>query len=330
MAGFQDIIGHQDLIGHLKNAIKSGKVSHAYLLQGEVGSGKRMLADAFAMTLQCESGGAEPCGKCRSCIQAAHHNHPDIIYVTHEKPGSIGVDEIRAQLVNDVQIMPYQGKYKIYIVAEAEKMTPATQNAILKTLEEPPSYAVILLLTRNAASLLETIRSRCILLDFRPVPDELVRHYLMEHMEIPDYQADICVAFAQGNIGKAAKLASSENFNAIKKAALQLAAGAREMDMNEIINAVKSVLAYRIDIRDYLDILAVWYRDVLYFKATRDAGGVIFKDQLNAIRQSANVSSYEGLNQIEDAIQMAKDRLDANVNFELTMELLFLTIKENK
>ena len=329
MAGFREIVGHEQMIEHLKNAIQSNKVSHAYLFQGYPGSGKGMVADAFAMTLQCEGSGTDACGSCHSCRQAASRNHPDIIYVTHEKPNSIGVDDIRSQLVGDVMIKPYNGKYKIYIVEEAEKMTPQAQNALLKTLEEPPAYAVILLLTTNASLLLDTIRSRCVLLNLRPVPDEQVRKYLMEHLEIPDYQADICVAFAQGSIGKAVSLASSENFNAIKASAMHLMGTIKDKDINDVINMVKEVQQYKVDIRDYLDILAVWFRDVLYFKATRDVDGVIFKDQLKNIRKNASTSSYEGLEQILKAIQTAKTRLDANVNFDLTMELLFLTIKEN-
>lgn len=329
MAGFREIIGHEQMIEHLRNAIQSNKVSHAYLFQGEPGSGKGILADAFAMTLQCEENGTEACGNCHSCKQAASRNHPDIIYVTHEKPNSIGVDDIRDQLVGDVMIKPYNGKYKIYIVEEAEKMTPQAQNALLKTLEEPPAYAVILLLTTNASVLLDTIRSRCVLLNLKPVPDEQVRNYLMENLEIPDYQADICVAFAQGSIGKAVALASSENFNAIKASAMHLMGTIKEKDINDVINTVKEVQQYKVDIRDYLDILSVWFRDVLYFKATRDVDGVIFKDQLKNIRKNANTSSYEGLEQILKAIQTAKVRLDANVNFDLAMELLFLTIKEN-
>ena len=329
MAGFRDMIGHEQTIEHLQNAIQSNKVSHAYLFQGEPGSGKGMMADAFAMTLQCSENGTDACGHCHSCRQAVGRNHPDIIYVTHEKPGSIGVDDIRDQLVGDVMIKPYNGKYKIYIVEEAEKMTPQAQNALLKTLEEPPAYAVILLLTTNASVLLDTIRSRCVLLNLKPVPDEKVRRYLMEHLEIPDYQAEICVAFAQGSIGKAVTLASSENFNAIKASAMHLMSTVKEKDINDVINTVKEVQQYKVDIRDYLDILAVWFRDVLYFKATRDVDGVIFKDQLKNIRKSSSTSSYEGLEQILNAIQTAKTRLDANVNFDLTMELLFLTIKEN-
>lgn len=329
MAGFGNIIGHQQMQKHLENAILSGKVGHAYLFQGDPGSGKRLMANTFAMALQCEAGGVKGCGECHSCKQAVSRNHPDIIYVTHEKPNSIGVDDIRDQLVNDVMIKPYNGKYKIYIVAEAEKMTVQAQNALLKTLEEPPAYAVILLLTTNASVLLDTILSRCVLLNLKPVSDEEVRKYLMENLEIPDYQADICVAFAQGSIGRAAALASSENFNAIKAAAMQLVNNIKEMDINDVINSVKNVLQYKVDINDYLDILAVWFRDVLYFKATRDIDGIIFRDQLKGIRKNASTSSYEGLEVIIKALQTAKTRLDANVNFDLTMELLFLTMKEN-
>lgn len=329
MAGFGDIIGHQQMQQHLENAILSNKVGHAYLFQGDPGSGKRLMANTFAMALQCEAGGAKGCGQCHSCKQAVSRNHPDIIYVTHEKPNSIGVDDIRGQLVNDVMIKPYNGKYKVYIVSEAEKMTVQAQNALLKTLEEPPAYAVILLLTTNASVLLDTIRSRCVLLNLKPVPDDQVRKYLMENLEIPDYQADICVAFAQGSIGRAAALASSENFNAIKASAMQLVNNIKEMDINDVISGVKNVMQYKVDINDYLDILAVWFRDVLYFKATRDIDGNIFRDQLKGIRKNASTSSYEGLEVILKALQTAKTRLDANVNFDLTMELLFLTMKEN-
>ncbi len=329
MSGFKDIVGHKQTIEHLRHAMESGKISHAYLIQGAAGSGKMLLAETFAAALQCENGKDDVCGTCHSCRQAAGHNHPDIIYLTHEKPKSISVKEIREQLVDDVSIRPYNGKYKIYIVAEAEKMTDGAQNALLKTLEEPPAYAVILLLTENAAMLRETIHSRCVTLNLKPVPDNEVKKYLMEHLEIPDYQADICVAFAQGSIGKAVSLASSEEFHAIKASAMQLLNNVRQMEVSELIPAIKNIVQYKISVNDYLDILAVWFRDVLYFKATRDVDGIIFRDEFKSIRNNASISSYEGLETILAAIQKAKIRLDANVNFELTMELLFLTIKEN-
>ncbi len=329
MPGFKDIVGHTQIIQHLESAMQMNKVSHAYIINGEKGSGKKMLAFAFAEILQCESEGVRPCGVCKSCKQAESGNQPDIIRITHEKPGSIGVEEIREQLVNDVQIKPYSSRYKIYIVPEAEKLTVQAQNAILKTIEEPPAYAVILLLTSNATAMLPTILSRCVMLTIKPVPDEQVKEYLMKNVQIPDYQADLCVAFAQGNIGKAVQLASSENFSELKTAALHLLRNIPKMEIQEIIAMVKSVTEFKVDIQDYLDLLAVWYRDVLYFKATKDANGLIFKDQVQEIAEQTHRGSYEGVERILEGLQKSKERLNANVNFELTMELLFLTIKEN-
>ena len=203
MAGFSEILGHGQIIEHLQNAIKLQKVSHAYILDGEEGAGKKMLARAFAQTLQCERGGVEPCGECHSCKQAQSGNQPDIIEVTHEKPASIGVEDIRGQLCGDIQIKPYSSPYKIYIVDEAEKMTVQAQNALLKTIEEPPAYGVIMLLTTNADAFLPTILSRCVTLKLRPVKNEIIKPYLMEKYHIPDYQAEVCTAFARGNVGKA-------------------------------------------------------------------------------------------------------------------------------
>lgn len=329
MAGFKDIIGHKKEIAHLEQAIRAGKVSHAYIISGEKGTGKKTLASAFAMTLQCTDEQERPCGKCHSCKQAASGNHPDIIYLRHEKPTSIGVEDVRGQLSGDIQIRPYNGKYKIYIIEDAEKMTVQAQNAILKTIEDPPEYAVILLLTANEQVLLDTIRSRCVVLNLKPVPDERVKQYLMETVEIPDYQADICAAFAQGNIGKAVRLASSEDFIAVKQSALQLIRNVGRMEISEIIDYVKEVQAYKLSIQDYLDILALWYRDMVYFKATRDLNGILFRDDISLIQETVKRCSYEGVEEVMRAIETAKTRLAANVNFDLTMELLFLVIKEN-
>ncbi len=329
MAGFSKIIGHENTIEHLKHALAADRVAHAYLIEGEDGSGKKLIAETFAEALQCERLKDDACGGCPSCHKAETHNHPDIIYVTHEKPNLLSVSEIRTQLVGDVQIRPYESAYKVYIVEDAEKMNTEAQNALLKTLEEPPEYAVILLLTVNSAALLDTIRSRCVKLDLKPVKDELVERYLMEHLQIPDYQARLCLAFAQGSIGKAMELASSENFSRIRATALMLVSRAKEMEISQLSATVREVSQYKVTIGEFLDILSVWYRDVLYFKATRNADPLIFRDQLQQIRATARTSSYEGIEAILEAIKVAGRRLEANVNFDLAMELLFMTIKEN-
>ena len=329
MPAFSDIIGHENIKSHLKNAIRLGKISHAYILDGEEGMGKMMLASAFAKTLQCEAGGTRPCGKCRSCLQAESGNHPDIIRVTHEKPASVGVDDIRSKLCGDIMIRPYAGPWKIYIVDEAEKMTVQAQNALLKTIEEPPAYGIILLLSTNSELLLPTVLSRCVTLKLRPVSDALVTRYLMEEEKIPDYQAKTITAFAGGNIGKAKRLAGRGDFPELKEEVTGLLSSIEGMGMDGISDAVSRMADRRESIYDCLDMMTLWYRDVLLFKATRDVDGLIFQDKLNEISAKAKTSSYEGLQTILEAIEKARTRLGANVNFEITMELLLLTIKEN-
>jgi len=329
MAGFQDIIGQEQIKEHLQNALSTGKISHAYIINGEKSSGKEFIAKIFAMALQCEKEGVEPCNECRSCKQTLSKNQPDIIYVSHEKPNTISVDDIRAQVNNDVAIKPYSSKYKVYIINEAEKMTPQAQNAILKTLEEPPAYAVIMLLVSNMNSLLPTILSRCVTLNMKPVRDELIRKFLMEELQVPDYKANVCVGFARGNVGKAKLLASSEEFENIKAEALSLLKYIKEMEMQEIVAAIKKINEYKLEIQDYFDIIAIWYRDVLLFKATMDANQLIFRDEIQTLRKIAARCSYEGIEKVIQALSTAKKRMEANVNFDLLMELLLLEIQEN-
>ncbi len=329
MADFKDIIGQEQIKEHLQNAIHTKKISHAYIINGEKSSGKEFIAKVFSMALQCEKDGDNPCQECHSCKQALSGNHPDIIRVIHEKPGTISVEDIRAQVNNDVVIKPYSSPYKIYLINEAEKMTVQAQNAILKTLEEPPEYVVILLLTTNVDVLLPTILSRCVVLNMKPVADEQIKKYLMEQMQVPDYKAEVCVAFARGNVGKARLLAASEVFESVKAEAIFGVKYIQDMELHEIVAAIKKINEYKLEVGDYLDIIAIWYRDVLLFKATRDVNHMIFREEITTIRKVAHRSSYEGIEEIIGALATAKRRLDANVSFELTMELLLLTIKEN-
>ncbi|MBQ1850815.1 MAG: DNA polymerase III subunit delta [Lachnospiraceae bacterium] len=333
MPNFQDIIGQDQIRDHMLNAIKTGKISHAYVINGEQFSGKEFIAKIFAMALQCEERGKEgaevPCQKCHSCKQALSGNQPDIIKVTHEKPNTISVDDIRMQISGDVGIKPYSSPYKIYIMNEAEKMTQQAQNALLKTLEEPPEYVIIMLLTTNVNAFLQTILSRCIVLNMKPVPDHLVRKYLMNELQITDYKAEVCVAFARGNLGKARQLAFSEGFENMKGEALSILKYVQDMELNEMVTAANQIKEYKLDRSDLIDIMMVWYRDVLLFKATSDMNHLVFREEGSALREVARRSSYEGIERVLEALDKAKKRLDANVNPDLVMELLFLTMKEN-
>ena len=291
--------------------------------------GRKSLANAFALSLLCEKGLPDPCMECHACKQVLSGNHPDLIYVTHEKPASIGVDDIRKQINDTIQVRPYSSYYKIYIVDEAEKMTAQAQNALLKTIEEPPSYAVILLLTTNPDAFLPTILSRCVQLKLKPLKDSVVKEYLIQSLGVEESQAEIYAAFARGNLGRAIHLAQSEDFKRMYGVMLTLLKSVKEADISQLLDYVRTFKEEGFDIHECLDFMQMWYRDVLMYKTTKDVNLLIFKDEFSAVKAAGTVSGYDGLEKILNAIDKARVRLDANVNMELAMELMLLTMKEN-
>ncbi len=329
MSNFKNIIGHEQIIQHMSTALKNKKISHAYIFEGPNGSGKNMLARAFAKALECEAGYGDSCDMCRSCHQMDTGNQPDVKWLTHEKPATISVDDVRTQINGDMAIKPYSSKYKIYIVDEAEKMNEQAQNALLKTIEEPPAYGIIMLLTNNLEAMLPTILSRCIVFHLKPVDTDKIVSYLEKEFNVPDYKAHICATFSQGVIGRAIAMASSEDFNDLQYHVLNIVKNIHDMDIYEVIDTVRHLSAYKTDINDVIDMMTVWYRDVLILKVTKDANTIVYKDEYRALMDQAKRSSYEGINEIIESLEKAKARLAANVNFDIAMEMLLLAMKEN-
>lgn len=327
ITGFEEILGNEMVKDHFKKAIANHKISHAYILTGEAGMGRKSIANAFAMTLLCEKGGSEPCMSCHSCKQVMSGNHPDLIYVTHEKPGSIGVDDVREQINDTIMIRPYSSYYKIYIVDEAEKMTVQAQNALLKTIEEPPAYAVIILITTNQEAFLPTILSRCVQMKLKPLKDFTIKNYLTQNLHIAEKDADICAAFARGNLGKAIHLALSDEFRELFQKVMVLVKNVGTMDISMLLDCIREMKEQNFDIGEVLDLMQLWYRDVLMFKVTKDMNLLIFKDEYKMINEMGEKIDYAGLEAILAAIDTARTRLNANVNMELAMELLLLTMK---
>lgn len=327
MFSFSEIVGHEQIKEHMQAAIREKKPFHAYLFQGEEGVGKEALARTFAAGLQCQSESADkPCKECVSCRQMESGNQPDVIWVTREK-ASLGVDEIREQLCNTMDIKPFSSPYKIYLVPEAEKMTEAAQNALLKTIEEPPEYGIVILMTSNISALLPTIQSRCLTMEFRPLSTAVVESYVKEHCQVPDYQARASAAFAQGNLGKAMRYAKSEDFIERKDHIISLLRHVEQMDLSEMLAVIKDLGTRKDEVRDYIDLMVLWYRDVLLFKATKDINQLLFQDEASYISREASHRSYEKIEEILQAFEKAKVRLRANVNFDITMELMLLTLK---
>lgn len=355
---WNDIVGQDMLIENLQSAIKYNKISHAYLIEGERLSGKRMIADIFARALQCECDREDtqqqtslfslgmfedneqtdkadtgeqikPCNQCRSCRQAQNGNHPDIIYVEHEKPNVISVDNIR-RVNEDIVLKPYSGPYKIYIIDEAEKMNMQAQNALLKTLEEPPEYAIILLLTTRTEAMLQTILSRCMVLNIKPVAEDAIKNYLMQSIQVPDYRAAVCASFARGNVGRAIELASNEAFDRLKSLVISAMKNIADMEIHQMSAEIKKITEEKFDKDDYLDLCFIWFRDVLLYKACGlygDTKRIIFKEERHDLEDAARRCSYEGIEKVIHSISRARSRIAANVNFDLTMELMFLDIK---
>ncbi|MCR5796596.1 MAG: DNA polymerase III subunit delta' [Eubacterium sp.] len=325
---FSDIMGHDDIKEHLQLAIQGDKPFHAYIFQGEVGCGKETMARSFAAGLQCVSESEiHPCGECPSCKQVGSGNHPDVIWVNREL-SSIGVDEVREKIVDTMDIKPFSGPYKIYIISEADRMTEAAQNALLKTIEEPPEYGVVIMLTNNINALLPTIQSRCICLEFKPLSTATIENYLIDKYDIVDYHARTCAIFAQGNLGKAIRFVESQDFEVRKDKTLHLLRNVQNMDVADMMDVIREIGEEKENFKDYIDLMILWYRDVLILKATNDINQLVFQSEYSAISRESSNRNYEKIEEILQAFDKAKMRLKANVNFEVAMELMLLTLKQ--
>ena len=348
MADLTEILGREEMTKHLREAIVNENVSHAYIFSGEAGTGKKTVAKKFAQTLLCEGidkhmhviGDAKQelahaCGICPSCVKVLSDSNPDVIYIEKEKDKSnISVDEIREKLIDDIAVKPYGGKRKVYIIKEAQELSVEAQSAMLKTLEEPPSYAVIMLLVSSSSMLLHTIRSRAEEIEVPVLSDEIVEKFLREHFEdndsITDDDIKFAVAFAEGKIGRGMTALGNENFQKLKEDVLSVVLNIKNMSVPDMTACVRKAEKYKDILLDYyFELMTLWYRDVLLFESTRDANGIIYKDHITDISKQAQIVTYEGLENITEAIRKAKTRIAANVSFDITMELLFTTICDN-
>ncbi len=330
MYDFNSIIGEEQLKEKMKAVANSGKHSHAYLIVGEKRSGKTTLANCFAKALQCESEGNKPCGMCLSCMQMDAGNHPDVITLKTVKEETIGINDIREGLNDDIVIKPYRSEKKIYIIEDAQKMTRQAQNALLKTLEEPPSYAVIIMTTTSAEAMLQTVLSRTIVLPVRPVLDEAIRRYLMKNAEIPDYRADVFTAFARGNLGKAMDLATSSEFEESKERAVTLLKGIEEKSYSTlyVTAAPFSDKKKASEFTELMDFIRIWYRDALVYKSTGREEGLIFREEIQYIKKVSKEISYEGFEDIFKALKKSQAMLRSNVSTETVADLLLIAVRD--
>ena len=310
---FAEIIGQQELKEYFRRADAGERLAHAYIVEGSRGSGKRMLADAAANFLLCrERAGEESCGRCRDCLQLASGNHPDVIYVQPSKKTGYGVDDIREMILQELEIRPYQSRYKIYIIEAAESMTVPAQNVLLKTIEEPPAYALFFLLTENKDRLLETVLSRCIRLQVQPLSLAEMREFLKRHGRT---EREDLIAFAEGSPGRLLQLADSEMFRDMKRDIENLLDRFIKMPEHDIIESVSVLEKYAENLEEALTVLQIALTERLRGNCRRPAGAV-------------SAQSLHRYYFLAHNLLAAKRQLKANVNKNLIIWSLFL-LKEN-
>lgn len=325
MYTFEEIRGNTPLVEQLRRSAASGRSSHAYLFLGGAGAGKRLIANTFAKALQCE-GEKRPCDSCKSCHTFNHGNHPDVIYFQPLKNGkTYTIEDVREQLLETVDLKPFQYEKKIYIIEKADTLNIQSQNALLKTLEEPPAHAVFLLLAERAEAFLPTILSRVVVMKIRPLSAETIADYLMQAGHLAE-ESHILSAYAQGRIGQALELVEDEGFREMRQDILGKLEVLPSMSEGDAYLLAKDLEGYKNDLR-FLDIMELWYRDLLTAKSLREEGYLIQRDKKDAIFRAAKEPAAL-LAKKAAAVRTARMRLAQNANFRLTMEVMLMDLKE--
>lgn len=325
MYTFEEIRGNTPLVEQLRRSAASGRSSHAYLFLGGAGAGKRLIANTFAKALQCE-GEKRPCDSCKSCHAFNHGNHPDVIYFQPLKNGkTYTIEDVREQLLETVDLKPFQYEKKIYIIEKADTLNIQSQNALLKTLEEPPAHAVFLLLAERAEAFLPTILSRVVVMKIRPLSAETIADYLMQAGHLAE-ESHILSAYAQGRIGQALELVEDEGFREMRQDILGKLEALPSMSEGDAYLLAKDFEVYKNDLR-FLDIMELWYRDLLTAKSLREEGYLIQRDKKDAIFRAAKEPAAL-LAKKAAAVRTARMHLAQNANFRLTVEVMLMDLKE--
>ncbi|MCC0628476.1 DNA polymerase III subunit delta' [Clostridioides sp. ES-S-0108-01] len=306
---FENIIGQDFAKRYLTNSIKKNKLNNAYMFEGIDGIGKKKFADELSrLLLDYEN----------------LENSPDYVLIKPDG-NSIKIAQIR-NLQSDIVIRPHK-EYKIYIINNAEKMTVEAQNALLKTLEEPPNYAIIILVTNNKESLLETIKSRCDIIKFSPIPMEDLKRYLI-NTGIEEERAQLLATFSRGSIENALNLSQSAEFSVMREDIQQYIQIMLDKNIVEILNIPNNMEKYRSQIISLLDIMINYFRDIILLKENVNKNMLINIDKLVFIQNMSGKISYSQLSKIIDIIEDAKSKINSNCNFNISIQVMSLNIYE--
>ncbi len=293
---FDEIIGNEQIKGELRKSLKENKVSHSYMFVGIEGIGKQMTAKAFAQMILCINEEERGCQKCKSCIEFQSHNHPDFLYIEPDG-NSIKIEQIR-YLQRKIQEKPIISDRKVYIINDADKMTKEAQNCLLKTLEEPPEYSTIILIGSNENAFLNTIKSRCMIITFKPISSDLIKKYMEETYGMQNISENMLEAF-QGSIGKAINLKDKkEQYEKIEKAI-------QEMDTKNIIDCLQLC------------------EDI--YKEKDEIMNILEYVNIILLRMSKKNIKYANCIEI---VENTKKRLNQNANYDMSIDNMIMNMWE--
>jgi len=317
---FKEVFGHESRTSLLGRAIRAGRIAHAYLFHGMEGIGKRTAALAFAKAINCLREDAAPCGECASCGKAGRGVHPDIIAVSAGQAVRIGdIRDLQAQMI----FRPFEGKRRIFILDEADRMNIAAANALLKTLEEPFPSNILILVTSRPDHLPATILSRCQRLGFDPLPAESVAAFLTERHSVGKDQARILASSSGGSIGRAL-LMKDQGYIELRDRILDGIAAIR--GPADLFPFLAEFGSDKEPIMTRLDILSTVFRDALVYRETGSDEDLIHPDRAGLIRALADAAPARNLLDNIRAVGEARQALERNVNKQLTLELMMFRL----
>jgi DNA polymerase-3 subunit delta' len=329
------IIGHTWAVDALRRSLAGGRSAHAYLLTGPAGVGKALLALRLAQALNCEHGGLDPCLECRACKRIARGNHPDVriagmaTQTAALKPEEaarqkdLKIDTVR-EWQSDINLRPYEGRRRVFILHDAEKLTEAAANAMLKTLEEPPPYATIALVANTSGALLPTIVSRCQPLKLRPAPRAAVAAALRERYSLPAGDADLLAAWSGGRAGWALRMVEApEELEARQEQLAALVAlhgqprGAGFRWAEERAKEFRG--GEQAAVYAALELWQSWWRDALLI-AGGCATALVHIDRREELERAAARYPLADIHAFLARLDMAARQLRENVNPQLALE----------
>ncbi|MBI2229534.1 MAG: DNA polymerase III subunit delta' [Deltaproteobacteria bacterium] len=323
--GFSEIIGHQRPLEILRLALGNGRLHHAYLFVGPEGVGKRAVALALAKASHCDETANEFCGRCAACARIQNGNHPDVRLVEIlEGKKEISIKQVR-EIEKELNFRSFSGKRKIAIIDPATSLNLSAQNALLKTLEEPPQDSVLILIAPNAGTLLPTLRSRCLRISFGPLARDEVARYLMSKEGINQDDASLRAALSMGSLGAAIRFDKDELLEKRRSwAALLLSL--KDGDYRGAIEAAEAIASNKEESLRFLEWTETWYRDLLVHAATKNSEEMVNVDMLTEIGSQSAKSNFERMLASFAQTARAAGRIQRNLNRRMVLESLFFKV----